>query len=50
MLQARRGFADEIRTLVRRVREIRARAHAKLDEVESVDSVAEFVEGPGAQQ
>ena len=27
-----------------------ARAHAKLDEVESVDSVAEFVEGPGAQQ
>ncbi|BCN53451.1 hypothetical protein RE9425_18410 [Prescottella equi] len=50
VLQARRDFADEIRTLVRRVREIRARAHAKLDEVESVDSVAEFVEGPGAQQ
>ncbi|BDC71906.1 glycerol-3-phosphate 1-O-acyltransferase [Prescottella equi] len=46
----RRAFADEIRTLVRRVREIRARAHAKLDEVKGADSAAEFVEGTGSDR
>ncbi|MCA1008183.1 glycerol-3-phosphate 1-O-acyltransferase [Rhodococcus hoagii] len=46
----RRAFADEVRTLVRRVREIRARAHAKLDEVKGADSVAEFIEGTGSDR
>ncbi|ORM08387.1 glycerol-3-phosphate 1-O-acyltransferase [Prescottella equi] len=46
----RRVFADEVRTLVRRVREIRARAHAKLDEVKGADAVAEFVEETGSDR
>lgn len=40
VVEQRREFADEIRTLVRRVRQIRCLAHAKLDEVEGPDSVA----------
>ncbi|MDH6680606.1 glycerol-3-phosphate O-acyltransferase [Rhodococcus sp. LBL1] len=44
VLERRRDFANEIRTLVRRVREIRALAHAKLDYVKGTDSVAEPIE------
>jgi glycerol-3-phosphate O-acyltransferase len=46
VLERRRAFAAEIRTLVRRVREIRDLAHAKLDEVKGPDSVAELADGP----
>ncbi|WP_430331843.1 glycerol-3-phosphate 1-O-acyltransferase [Rhodococcus sp. ACT016] len=45
VLDRRREFADEIRTLVRRVRKIRSLAHAKLDEVKGPDSVAEPPKG-----
>ncbi|PTR22940.1 glycerol-3-phosphate acyltransferase [Rhodococcus sp. OK519] len=45
VLEGRRDFAEEIRTLVRRVREIRARAHAKLDQVKGTDAVAEVADG-----
>ncbi|MDH6281533.1 glycerol-3-phosphate 1-O-acyltransferase [Prescottella agglutinans] len=44
VLDRRREFANEIRTLVRRVREIRALAHAKLDYVKGTDSVAEPID------
>jgi len=46
VLERRRAFAAEIRTLVRRVREIRAMAHAKLDEVRGPDSDGGTTDGP----
>lgn len=45
VLEGRREFAHEIRTLVRRVREIRDRAHAKLDQVCSSGTVTELADG-----
>jgi len=50
MLAGRREFADEIHTHVRRVREIRARAHAKLDQVKGADSVAAIIDGTGSER
>ncbi|WP_420880023.1 glycerol-3-phosphate 1-O-acyltransferase [Rhodococcus sp. (in: high G+C Gram-positive bacteria)] len=45
VLEGRREFAHEIRTLVRRVREIRDRAHAKLDQVCGSGTVTELADG-----
>ncbi|RDI24020.1 glycerol-3-phosphate acyltransferase [Rhodococcus sp. AG1013] len=47
--ERRLAFAREVRTLVRRVREIRALAHVKLDQVKGADSTAQIVGDPGAE-
>lgn len=45
--EGRRAFSDEVRTLVRRVREIRDRAHTKLDQLAGDDGGVRVDDGTG---
>ncbi|RVW02682.1 glycerol-3-phosphate 1-O-acyltransferase [Rhodococcus xishaensis] len=49
VVERRREFAAEVRTLVRRVREIRARSHAQLDRLQSPDPAADLVDVPATE-